>query len=69
MKLKELRKETKENLLEQLKKKRIELADKKIMFSIGKEKNTNLVKNLKKDIAQLLTIINEKEVLNDNQNS
>lgn len=51
--LKELRKELKE--------KKQELAKVRLEVSTGKIKNTRAGKNLRKDIAQILTIIRDKE--------
>ena len=58
--LNNLRKKTVKELLaevEKLRRKRLELHTK---IPVGKEKNVKAVRNLKKDIAQILTIVSEK---------
>jgi large subunit ribosomal protein L29 len=42
-----------------------ELSELKMQLSLGELKNTSLIKIKKKDIAQLLTIIKEKELKNN----
>jgi ribosomal protein L29 len=43
--------------------KRIEAARKKAEILAGKEKNIRLYKNLRQEIAKILTLIREKEIL------
>lgn len=50
-----------EELRKELKEKRQELVKVRLEVSTGKIKNKRASKNLKKDIAQLLTLIKEKE--------
>jgi len=50
-----------EELNNQLEKERKELLDLNIELSMGKLKNTQAIKMKKKDIAQLLTLIKEKQ--------
>ncbi len=65
MKANDIRKMEKVKILEKLKSKRLELANKKLEKYIGKEKNTSGLRLLKHDIAKFLTILNEKEALNE----
>ncbi len=65
MTVKELRQQDKKELQKTLVEKNKELIDKKLELKIGKEKNTSIVKKLKKEIAQIKTVIREKEVLNE----
>lgn len=64
MKKKELIK-LRQDSVKDLRKKLQELITKKMQLSakiaIGKEANVRLVKNLRREIAQILTIIHEKE--------
>ena len=55
-------KESKE-LIKTLKEKKAELAKVEIAIKAGKEKNLKKANNLRRDIARLLTIINEKKIL------
>jgi ribosomal protein L29 len=63
-KLTDLRKLDTKKLTETLKTKRIELIDKKIMYTVGKSKDTSIFSKLKKEIAQIKTVLKEKEILN-----
>jgi len=65
MKTKEVRKLDKVAILKKVQEKRIELSNKKMEKYIGKEPNFSLIKSLRKEIAMLLTILNEKEVLSE----
>jgi ribosomal protein L29 len=65
MELSELRKTEKTKLIDTLNKKRKELLDKKLMSKVGKEKNMSLFKYLRKDIAQINTVLKEKEIINE----
>ena len=45
-----------------LKDKRLEFRKTKVDLKVSREKNLKKVKNLRRDIAQILTIIREKEI-------
>lgn len=65
MKKQELEKEktkSKNELINQVMKQREELLDLKMQLFSGKVKNNRQVKNEKRNLAQLLTIIKEKEL-------
>ena len=62
---KKLLSETKENLLKELQKQQKELADKKIMVKIGKEKDTSQFTKMRKDIARIHTVLNQKGAKNE----
>jgi len=47
--------------IEDLGKLRLELQRARLNIGARKEKNTNLAKNLKRNIARILTLINSKE--------
>jgi ribosomal protein L29 len=51
-------------LLSLVKSKRKELALSYVKIKSGKIKNTSVLKNLKREISQILTLIKEKEILN-----
>ena len=61
-------KEYKESEISKLKEilfeKQKELAYKKALFNVKKEKNVNLYKILKKEIARIQTVIRQKEQIN-----
>lgn len=59
--LKDLRKKEVKELNTTVFKKRDELAKLKVKLMAGKEKNVKLIKALKKDIVQLLTVKTELE--------
>ncbi len=59
--LKSLRTKEKKEILKTLEKKRKSLSESWIKTKAGQEKNTKKVKMLRKDIAQILTILKEKE--------
>lgn len=61
--LKQLRTKTLKELTDIAKEKRREMLLSYAKIKAGKEKNTSLVKKIRKDIAQILTIIKEKEIL------
>ncbi len=65
MTIAELRKQDIKELNNMLKDKNKEILAKRIDIKIGKEKNTSVIKFLKKEIAQINTVIREKEVLNE----
>lgn len=62
---KDLRKEDESKLLETLQKKQTELADIKLKASTGIQKDISIMNKMKKDIARIITILKEKEVLNE----
>ncbi len=62
MKAKELRNKKPEELLELLKDSRKKLMELKFSLASGKVKNIRAIKNLKKDIARILTILNEMNI-------
>ncbi|MGB9680729.1 MAG: 50S ribosomal protein L29 [Minisyncoccia bacterium] len=61
MEPKELRKKSDQELEELLKSSQKKLTDLKINYSLGKLKNAQEIKLLKKDIARVLTILNERK--------
>ena len=68
MKKKELVAVRSKNNLElkiQVSKRKIELVGLYAKMKAGQEKNLKKVKNLKRDLAQLLTVIREKELLEE----
>lgn len=48
--------------------KKLELIRGKAEGKVGKEKNLKKAKNLRRDISQLLTVIREKEIIEDDLN-
>lgn len=60
--LSQAKSETLQELRKKLKEKKQELAKVRLEISTGKIKNKRASKNLRKDIAQLLTLIREKEI-------
>ncbi len=52
-----------EYLTELIAKKRIEFTKTKAEMKVSKEKNLKKTKNLRRDLAQLLTILKEKEII------
>jgi len=56
----ELRKKTKEQLADMLKEKRGKLRDLRFSLASGKLKNIRGVRETKKDIAKILTVIKQK---------
>jgi ribosomal protein L29 len=60
----ELRKLDTVKLKETLKTKNNELMEKKIMYTVGKSKDTSVFNKLKKEIARINTVLKEKEILN-----
>jgi large subunit ribosomal protein L29 len=60
MKPSEIRLKTKEELLRDVKELRGKLRDLNFDLSSGKVKNVREIRNIKKDIARILTIIKEK---------
>lgn len=70
MKLKELRKLSREERLKRLEELRLELVKNKSLFAAGKPpKNTKLIKNIRKEIARILTINREEELKGDEKKS
>lgn len=62
MKAKELRNKKPEELIELLTESRKKLIELKFNLSMGKTKNIRAIRNLKKDIARILTILNEMNI-------
>ncbi len=62
--LADLRKKEVAELAKIITEKRKEAIEQKIELGMGKEKNVRKVKNLRREIAQLITISKEKEALN-----
>jgi len=56
------RKKTKEELLDLVKKTKEDIAKKSLDIYQGKEKNLKVLKPLQKEVAQMMTVIKEKEV-------
>ena len=63
-KIADLRKLDTTKLNENLKTKNNELMEKKIMYTVGKSKDTSVFNKIKKDIARIKTVLKEKEILN-----
>ncbi|WP_338601106.1 50S ribosomal protein L29 [Sulfolobus tengchongensis] len=57
----ELRKMEKEDLLKRLEELRLELIKLKVQARMGTLKNTASIKNTRKDIARILTVLSEKK--------
>ncbi len=68
-KINELRKQDTKKLSESLGEKHNELVEKKIMYTVGKSKDTSIFSKLKKEIARIKTVLKEKEVLNEQSNA
>jgi large subunit ribosomal protein L29 len=64
VKANEFRQLKKEELIKKLKEARDILASLKMELVQGKVKNTALIRNTRKDIARILTILKEKELEN-----
>jgi len=68
MNIKELRKLSKEERLKRLNELRVELIKTYGLFAAGKPpKNVKLLKNIRKEIARILTIENEEKLKNENK--
>ncbi len=61
MKAKELRKKSNQELQELLKTTQQKLIELRVNYTLGKIKNNQEIKLLKKDIARILTILNERK--------
>ncbi|PIS21284.1 50S ribosomal protein L29 [candidate division WWE3 bacterium CG_4_10_14_0_2_um_filter_42_7] len=59
----DLKTKTQKELLELLPKKRLELSKKILDFKMGKVKNTNEARFIRKDVARIKTLIAEKSDL------
>ena len=59
----EIRKLKKEKIVELINEKQIELISLRMNVNAGKETSLHMLKILKKDIARLQTIYNEKQIL------
>jgi ribosomal protein L29 len=64
-KINDLRKEKTENLVKDLGEKRKEFIEKKIESQVNKSKDSSVFAKMRKEIAQIMTILKEKEVLNE----
>lgn len=58
--LQELRTKTAEELTAMVAQKRVELAKIKAELATGRHKNIKIVKNLRRDVSQMLTVLREK---------
>lgn len=56
------------SLYKEVDKVRLEIAKTKINMATAKEKNLKKVSNLNHDLTQMLTIIREKEILEESKN-
>ena len=61
----EIRKMDKQTILKKIEELRVKVAEKRMEKYIGKEKNVAIIRSLKKDIARMLTVLKEKEVLDE----
>ncbi len=61
----DLRTKSKEELLGQLKKLKVELSQKKQNTMLGKDKKLGGITVLRRDIARLATVLREKDILED----
>lgn len=61
--LADVRKSETKDLSSKVKEKKLELAKTRVKIVSGEEKNVKKLANLKKEIAQLLTILKEKELV------
>ncbi len=65
--LRQLRTKTIEEIKRLVAQKKQELLLYYAKIKSGKEKNTSMLKNIRRDIAQMLTIVREKEILERNK--
>lgn len=61
--LQELRQKDKAQLLKLVREKKKELVKEAADIGLGRAKNVKAVRNLRRDIAQLMTILREKEII------
>jgi len=61
----DLRKKETESLVKDLGEKRKELIEKKIESQVNKSKDSSIFVKMKKEIAKIMTVLKEKEVLNE----
>ncbi len=61
MKAKELKEKSEAELQKLLKEKREKLREARFVLATGRLKNVNEIKNIKKDIARILTLLNLKK--------
>ncbi len=59
----EIRSKKKKEIAKIIKEKKLELAKIRVKIASGEEKNVKKARNLRKDIAQLFTILKEKTLL------
>ena len=64
-KINDLRKKETESLVKDLSEKRKELIEKKIESQVNKSKDSSVFVKMRKEIAKIMTILKEKEVLNE----
>ena len=64
-KINDLRKKETESLVKDLGEKRKELIEKKIESQVNKSKDSSVFVKMRKEIAKIMTILKEKEVLNE----
>ena len=62
--LQQIRQEKVEKLLGQLKSKELELAKMRLELTTGKLKNFRKISALRKEIAQIKTVLKEREIIN-----
>lgn len=60
-----VRKQTAEQILKLVEEKKSQLLAKRSELANGKEKNLKAVKNIMKDVSRLLTVLREKEIIED----
>lgn len=65
--VKDLRKKTAKELVEQLSSLKKELRETSIAVLQGKEKNVRKPRKLRFDLARMLTVLKEKEILEENE--
>jgi large subunit ribosomal protein L29 len=64
--LNDLRNKSDDQLKKMLDKKKLDVMKIKAKLKVAKEKNLKRVKNLKKEISQIRTVIREKELMGNN---
>ena len=63
--LKALRTKNEQDIRSTLEKKRAEVLDGFLKVKTGKQKNKKVIRTLRKDVAQILTILREREIVKD----
>lgn len=69
MKLKDMRKKDVSELLKESKKVREEIFSENVDLKLGKLKDTSIISMRKKDLARLMTVINEMKLLEEVEKS